>query len=89
MSLKSHLIQRISKKNPSLGEDIVLHIFDIFFSLIINNIKNNQRVELRGFGSFSTKSYIIKSSNSRLIKDKYKKIYFRPSNKLIQLINQQ
>ncbi|AAZ68653.1 HU family DNA-binding protein [Ehrlichia canis] len=86
--LKSHLVQHISKKNPSLSEEIVSKILNIFFSLIIEYLKNGYRVELRGFGSFTVRSYNIKTVNTRLTKNKYRKVYFRASNKFIKLINQ-
>ncbi|CEI85206.1 integration host factor subunit beta [Ehrlichia minasensis] len=86
--LKSHLVQHISKKNPSLSEEIVSKILNIFFSLIIEYLKNGYRVELRGFGSFTVRSYNIKTANTRLTKNKYRKVYFRASNKFIKLINQ-
>ncbi|CAH58346.1 integration host factor beta-subunit [Ehrlichia ruminantium] len=86
--LKSHLIQHISKKNPSLSEDIVSRILHTFFSLIVEYLKDNHRVELRGFGAFTVRTYNIKTANTRLTKNKYQKVYFRPSNKFIKLINQ-
>ncbi|WP_044194379.1 HU family DNA-binding protein [Ehrlichia japonica] len=86
--LKSHLIQHISKKNPSLSEEIVSKILNIFFSLIIDYLRNDCRVELRGFGSFTVRSYNIKIANAKLAKNKYRKVYFRASNKFIKLINQ-
>ncbi|GAT78625.1 integration host factor beta-subunit, partial [Ehrlichia ruminantium] len=55
--LKSHLIQHISKKNPSLSEDIVSRILHTFFSLIVEYLKDNHRVELRGFGAFTVRTY--------------------------------
>lgn len=53
---KSDLVKLISENN-----DIPLRkaelIVESFFDFIIKSLKEGKRVELRGFGSFSTKSY--------------------------------
>ncbi|MGN7661554.1 MAG: HU family DNA-binding protein [Anaplasma sp.] len=89
MSLRSNLIQRVVRRNPSLGEAVVSQIFGIFFSAIVNHVSNGHRVELRGFGSFSARQYVLKSQNSnpRLTKLHYRKVYFRPSEKLVEAVD--
>ncbi|ACZ49050.1 putative integration host factor [Anaplasma centrale str. Israel] len=89
MSLKSDLIQRVSRRNPSLGEAVVSQIVGIFFSSIVSCISSGHRVELRGFGAFSTRHYVLKDHglNSRLPKATYKRVYFRPSEKLVKAVD--
>ncbi|MCU7611895.1 HU family DNA-binding protein [Anaplasma capra] len=88
MSLRSDLIQRVTRRNPSLGEAVVSQIVSIFFSSIIDYVSSGYRVELRGFGSFSARYYVLKdhSSNLRLPKASYRKVYFRPSEKLVKAV---
>ncbi|MEH0831624.1 HU family DNA-binding protein [Anaplasma bovis] len=87
MSLKSDLIKRISRKNPALGEVVVSQILSVFFLSIVEHISVGCRVELRGFGSFSARSYVFKDCNRELGRSRYRKMYFRPSEKLVKAVN--
>ncbi|WP_349291290.1 HU family DNA-binding protein [Anaplasma phagocytophilum] len=86
--LRSDLIRRIARKNPTLGEGVVSQILNVFFQSILQHIHVDSRVELRGFGSFASRSYVLKSANVALGKMQYKRMYFRPSEKLIKAVNQ-
>lgn len=88
MTLRSDLIRRLARRNSALGEAVVAQILDIFFGSILKSIREETRVELRGFGSFSSRNYVLQSSTEGLHKTKYKRIYFRPSDKLIKAVNQ-
>ena len=87
MSLKSDLIRRVARRNPSLGEAVVSQVMNIFFLAILHHVRDECRVELRGFGSFSARSYVLKNSNAALSKTRYRRMYFRPSEKLIKAVN--
>ncbi|MDB1135209.1 HU family DNA-binding protein [Candidatus Anaplasma sp. TIGMIC] len=87
MTLKSDLIKRMARRNPTLGEAVIAQILNIFFDAILHHIREESRVELRGFGSFSSRSYNLKSSHLGLSKLSYKRMYFRPSEKLIKAVN--
>jgi len=50
---KSELIEAIFKKYPNLGVDELKKIVEVIFSRISDALINNDRVEIRGFGSFS------------------------------------
>ena len=52
---KSELILKITRKNAFLYQKDVYKIIDIFFDTVTKALKNGDRVELRGFGSFTTK----------------------------------
>lgn len=51
---KSDLIARFSEKYPFLNIRNVERIVSIIFEQITKALENGERVEIRGFGSFST-----------------------------------
>ncbi|PRY93771.1 integration host factor subunit beta [Hasllibacter halocynthiae] len=53
--IRSELIQRISEENPHLYQRDVEKIVSTVFNEIIRAMARGDRVELRGFGAFSTK----------------------------------
>jgi integration host factor subunit beta len=54
--IRSELIQIIAKNNPGLALNEVERIVGIFFEEIVERLKQDGRVELRGFGAFSTRA---------------------------------
>jgi integration host factor subunit beta len=53
--LKSHLIRRISSRNPHLYQRDVEKVLNAILDQIVRALARGDRVELRGFGVFSTK----------------------------------
>jgi integration host factor subunit beta len=53
--LKSDLIQRIASQNPHLYHQDIEKIVSAILDEIIKALRRGDRVELRGFGAFSTK----------------------------------
>ena len=53
--IKSELVQRISAQNPHLYQRDVENIVNAILGEIIAAMSRGERVELRGFGAFSTK----------------------------------
>ena len=53
--IRSELIQRIAEENPHLYQRDVERIVNTIFGEIIRAMSAGDRVELRGFGAFSTK----------------------------------
>lgn len=53
--LKSHLIRRISSQNPHLYQRDVEKVLNAVLDQIIVALSRGDRVELRGFGTFSAK----------------------------------
>jgi integration host factor subunit beta len=54
--IKSELVQRVATANPHLYQRDVENIVDAIFEEITGALARGDRVELRGFGAFSTKS---------------------------------
>ncbi len=53
--IKSELVQRLAARNPHLYQRDVEHIVDAILGEITQALARGERVELRGFGAFSTK----------------------------------
>lgn len=54
--IRSELLQKLADENPELKPEEVEKIVDLFFNQIIQQLAEDGRVELRGFGAFSTRS---------------------------------
>jgi integration host factor subunit beta len=54
--IRSELVQRLVKANPGLSLREVDAIVNVFFDRIVDHLAKDGRVELRGFGAFSTRS---------------------------------
>ena len=53
---KSDLIEKIARLNPDFYQKDIIKIVDIFFGTLTKAILKNDRVELRGFGTFDVKN---------------------------------
>ncbi len=53
--IKSELVQRLAARNPHLYQRDIENIVDAILGEIANALSRGDRVELRGFGAFSTK----------------------------------
>ena len=53
--IRSELLQAIARDNPELRAEEVERVVDIFFDEISEKLTKGGRVELRGFGAFSTR----------------------------------
>ena len=90
---KSDLIKELKIIYPNLLKKDLLKIFDIFLNEIKLALKNNERVELRGWGIFYQK--LQKSRNSRnpktgekIFTPEKKSINFKMSKELFDIINE-
>ncbi len=54
--IRSELLQLLEEENPGLRGEEIEKILDIFFDNIIERLAEGGRVELRGFGAFSTRA---------------------------------
>lgn len=92
MATKSDIIARVAKRHLLLDKFIIAAIVDSFFGVLSNTLKYHNRVEIRGFGSFSIRSYNLKEASNlmsqKVAKHQYFKTYFRSSKKLSNLINE-
>ena len=53
--IRSELLQKLASDNPELRAQEVEQVVDIFFNEIAQRLAEGGRVELRGFGAFSTR----------------------------------
>ena len=53
--IRSELVQRLTEQNDGLNPREVEAIVTTFFDSIVERLSENGRVELRGFGAFSTR----------------------------------
>ena len=89
---KSELVKQLSKTYPNLLKKDLEKFFDIFIHEIKSALKNNERVEIRGWGTFSTKNHKSKTSRNprtgeHVIVDEKKSINFKMSKGLFNEIN--
>jgi len=53
--IRSELVQQLAEENPGLSVREVEKIVTVFFDEIVGRLSQEGRVELRGFGAFSTR----------------------------------
>jgi integration host factor subunit beta len=53
--IRSELLQALARENPSLKPEEVEKVVSTFFDEIATRLAKGGRVELRGFGAFSTR----------------------------------
>ncbi|MFM5885647.1 MAG: integration host factor subunit beta [Novosphingobium sp.] len=53
--IRSELLQALAKENPGLRAEEIEKVVNVFFDEIAQRLAKGGRVELRGFGSFSTR----------------------------------
>ncbi len=91
---KSDLLKQLGKSYPNILKKDLSKIFNIFLEEVKLALKNDERVELRGWGIFYQKNQ--KSRNSRNPKTgetvytpKKKNINFKMSKELFKIINEE
>ena len=90
---KSDLIKQLQLIYPNLLKKDLIKIFDIFLNEVKTSLKNEERVELRGWGVFYQRKQ--NSRNSRNPKTgetvytpEKKNINFKMSKELFKIINE-
>ncbi len=53
--IRSELLEKLAEENSELKPDEIEKIIDLFFNQISQKLAEGGRVELRGFGAFSTR----------------------------------
>ena len=89
---KSELVKQLSKTYPNLLKKDLEKFFDIFIDEIKLALKNNERVELRGWGVFTAKDQKKRTSRNprsgeMVIVEEKKSISFKMSKDLFNEIN--
>ena len=90
--IRSELLQELHKDNPELRADEIEQVVDIFFDEIGKRLAEGGRVELRGFGAFSTREREArKGRNPRTgeaVDVPAKKVpYFKPGKEMRRTLN--
>ena len=91
--IRSELLQALARENPDLRADEVEQVLDTFFDEIGKRLAEGGRVELRGFGAFSTRERgARKGRNPRTgeaVDVPEKKVpYFKPGKEMRRLVNE-
>jgi len=62
MSTRSELITKLMQKNPEISKEDMAYIVSQSFDYIASELKKQNRVEIRGFGSFDVSEKKVVSS---------------------------
>ena len=90
--LKSEILEKLNNKYPNLKSENIENIFDLFIKTIVNSLKDNKNIEIRGFGTITKKvnkeKYVRNpKTNERIFKKKTYKIHFKIGRKLHERLN--
>lgn len=90
--IRSELLQALAKDSQSLRGDEIEKVVDVFFEEITARLAEGGRVELRGFGAFSTRERDArKGRNPRTgetVDVPGKRVpYFKPGKEMRQRLN--
>jgi integration host factor subunit beta len=80
--LKSDILKKLEFKHHNLSDSDIEQIFNIFMKKIVNALKENKNVELRGFGTLKKKINKAKEvrnpkTNEKLHKKENFKLHFK------------
>ncbi len=92
--LKSELLDELEKKHPNLNKNDIENIFDIFINTLITSLKNKQNIEIRGFGTLSSKlnkeKYVRNpKTEEKIFKKETRKLHFKIGKILHKKLNPQ
>ena len=90
--VKSKLLKQLSKNYPNFLKKDLEKFLNIILKEIKNSLKRAERVELRGFGVFSTKIQKARISrnpktNKKIDTPEKKTIHFKMSKDLFKILN--
>jgi len=90
--IRSELLQTLARENPELKAEEIERVVDIFFDEISERLAKGGRVELRGFGAFSTRARDARQGRNPRTGDTVsvpgKKVpYFKPGKEMRQRLN--
>lgn len=91
--IRSELLSALAKDNPDLRGEDVEHLVDIFFDEISQRLAEGGRVELRGFGAFSTREREARQGRNprtgEAVQVDAKRVpYFRPGKDMRRVLNE-
>ena len=90
--IRSELLQALSTDNPDLRPEEVEQVVDIFFEEITQRLAEGGRVELRGFGTFSTREREARTGRNprtgETVDVPAKRVpYFKPGKEMRERLN--
>jgi integration host factor subunit beta len=90
--IRSELVQKLSEENPDLALRDVEAVVATFFDEICRRLADNGRVELRGFGAFSTRARDARTGRNprtgEMVEVTAKRVpYFKPGKEMRQRLN--
>ena len=90
--IRSELLNTLAKDNPGLKSEEIEQVVDIFFDEIAQRLAEGGRVELRGFGAFSTRERAARTGRNprtgESVDDPAKRVpYFRPGKEMRRALN--
>jgi integration host factor subunit beta len=90
--IRSELLQALAADNPDLHAEEVEQVVDIFFDEIATRLAEGGRVELRGFGTFSTRARGARTGRNPRTGDSVpvaaKRVpYFKPGKEMRDRLN--
>ena len=90
--IRSELLQALAKDNPELRAEEIEQVVDIFFDEIAKRLADGGRVELRGFGAFSTREREPREGRNprtgETVSVPAKRVpYFKPGKEMRKLLN--
>ena len=90
--IRSELLQAVAAENPDLRPEEVEQVVTIFFDEIGKRLAEGGRVELRGFGAFSTRSRSSRTGRNprtgEAVEVPAKRVpYFKPGKEMRERLN--
>ncbi|PZU57840.1 MAG: integration host factor subunit beta [Sphingobium sp.] len=90
--IRSELVQKLTEQNEGLTLQEVERIVDLFFREIIDQLASGGRVELRGFGAFTTRARDARTGRNprtgEAVPVSAKRVpYFKPGKEMRERLN--
>lgn len=90
--IRSELLQVLARENPELRSEEIEKVVNVFFDEIAERLARGGRVELRGFGAFSTRERDARKGRNPRTGDSVevpgKKVpYFKPGKEMRAKLN--
>ena len=90
--IRSELVQKLCEDHPDLSVKEIERVVSAFFDSIIDQLQQNGRVELRGFGVFSTREREARKGRNPRTGDTVdvaaKRVpYFKPGKEMRERLN--
>jgi integration host factor subunit beta len=91
--IRSELVQKLADENQELTLQEIERIVDLFFREIIDQLASGGRVELRGFGAFTTRARDARTGRNprtgEAVPVSAKRVpYFKPGKEMRERLNE-